>query len=90
MITSGNILPVYIFNRLPHRPTSSGFTDSGRRLRLGRRRAREAASAPSTTTAAPGGTYDEADKHVNLYEHEDYDLFHDDGKAPVGQGKLMM
>ena len=37
-----------------------------------------------------GGTDDEADKQVDLYEHEEYDLFHDDGKAPVGQGKLMM
>ena len=27
---------------------------------------------------------------MNLYEQEDYDLFHDDGKAPVGQGKLMI
>ena len=37
-----------------------------------------------------GGTDDEADKHANLYEQEEYDLFHDYGKAPVGQGKLMM
>ena len=37
-----------------------------------------------------GGTDDEADKHAYLYEQEEYDLFHDDGKAPVGQGKLMM
>ena len=37
-----------------------------------------------------GGTDDEADKKVDLYEQEEYDLFHEDGKAPVGQGKLMM
>jgi len=36
------------------------------------------------------GTDDEADKQVDLYEQEEYDLFHDGGKAPVGQGKLMM
>jgi hypothetical protein len=37
-----------------------------------------------------GGTDDEADKQVDLYEQEEYDLFHDDGKAPEGPGKLMM
>ena len=26
----------------------------------------------------------------DLYEQEEYDLFLHDGKAPVGQGKLMM
>ena len=36
-----------------------------------------------------GGTDDEGDKQVDLYEHAEYVLFHDGGKAPVGQGKLM-
>ena len=37
-----------------------------------------------------GGTDDEADKHVDLYAQQEYDLFHDHGKAPVGKGKLIM
>ena len=36
------------------------------------------------------GTDDEGDKHTDLYEGEEYDLFAEDGKAPVGAGKLPM
>jgi hypothetical protein len=36
------------------------------------------------------GTDDEGDKHTGLYEGQEYDLFADGGKAPVGAGKLPM
>ena len=36
------------------------------------------------------GTDDECDKHTDLYEGQEYDLFAEGGKAPVGAGKLRM
>ena len=36
------------------------------------------------------GTDDECDKHTDLYEGQEYDLFAEGGKAPVGAGKLHM